>query len=146
MNNARKLCRSGSKGQLCGGPGVVAAMLITRRGRRFVLVLAILLTISRTVPVLAEAPIYLKVQQAIPFLARVAKPEYPYEARRERVTGSGLFELKFDYETGKLREIHCLKSTGNGMLDVASIRALKIWLAKPRTLKTIRVPITFVRW
>ncbi len=41
-----------------------------------------------------------------------ARPDYPYEARRQRLAGSGIFELKFDYETGHLREITSSRAPG----------------------------------
>lgn len=71
------------------------------------------------------------------------RPDYPYEARRQRFTGSGIFELRFDYETGRLREVHVEKSTGQRMLDGHAIGALKLWKAKPRSIHTLRVPIAF---
>jgi TonB family protein len=77
-------------------------------------------------------------------LVFAAKPSYPYEAYRMRVSGEGIFDLKFDYETGHLREIHVVKSTGNNFLDGHSIGALKLWKAKPRSIHTLRVPIGFI--
>jgi TonB family protein len=72
------------------------------------------------------------------------RPEYPYVARRERFTGRGVFDLKFDYDTGRLREIHIATSTGHLILDSSVITTLKQWQAKPHSLRTIRVPIMFV--
>lgn len=72
-----------------------------------------------------------------------ARPDYPYEARRQRWTGSGVFELTFNYETGNLREVHVVQSTGKRMLDGHAIGALKLWKAKPRSIHKIRIPITF---
>ncbi len=71
------------------------------------------------------------------------RPDYPYEARRQRLTGSGIFELKFDYESGHLREVHVVQSTGQRMLDGHAIGALKLWKAKPHSIHTLRMPITF---
>jgi TonB family protein len=71
------------------------------------------------------------------------RPDYPSEARRKRIGGSGVFLLRFDYETGHLREVHVATSTGSPMLDAAVITTLKKWQAKPRSLHTISVPITF---
>jgi TonB family protein len=72
-----------------------------------------------------------------------ARPSYPYEARRAHVTGTGIFELRFDYNTGHLREIHVVKSTGADSLDGHAIGALKLWKAKPRSIHILRVPIGF---
>jgi TonB family protein len=69
-------------------------------------------------------------------------PEYPYEARSRGIRGSGIFLLRFDFETGHLRQVHVAKSMGNRILDQAAIAALKQWRAKPRSLHIIDVPIT----
>lgn len=76
-------------------------------------------------------------------LVRHPAPEYPYEARRVRISGSGVYQLKFDYETGRLREIHIVRATGQRVLDDAVISALKLWQAQPKSLHTIRLPVTF---
>jgi TonB family protein len=72
-------------------------------------------------------------------------PQYPYEAHRDFVTGSGVFELRFDYETGYLREVHVASGTGSAFLDSAAIGTLKRWQAKPRSVHKITVPVTFFR-
>jgi TonB family protein len=76
-------------------------------------------------------------------LISAVRPDYPYEARKQRLTGSGIFELKFDYDSGQLREIHVVESTGYQMLDSLAIAALKLWKAKPHSVHSIRLPITF---
>jgi outer membrane biosynthesis protein TonB len=72
-----------------------------------------------------------------------AKPDYPFEAHGKE--GTAIFELKFDYESGHLREIHVVKSIGNRVLDGRAIGALKVWQAKPRSIHTLLVPITFTQ-
>lgn len=72
-------------------------------------------------------------------------PQYPYEARRSLITGSGLFELRFDYETGHLREVHVARGTGSAFLDSAAIGTLKRWQAKPRSVRKLMVPVTFTK-
>jgi TonB family protein len=47
------------------------------------------------------------------------------------LSGSGAFQLTFDYDTGRLREIHIVRSTGKRVLDDAAISALKLWRAEP---------------
>lgn len=61
------------------------------------------------------------------------------------LTGSGVFEMKFDYESGRLREVHVVQSTGQPKLDAYTTAALKQWKAKPRSVHTLRLPITFLR-
>jgi TonB family protein len=70
-------------------------------------------------------------------------PVYPREARESHTEGDGIFELKFDYESGHLREVHVVKSTGNHYLDGHAIGALKLWRAKPRSIHSLLVPIRF---
>jgi TonB family protein len=70
-------------------------------------------------------------------------PDYSFEARRQRLEGSGIFELKFDFASGHLREIHVVRSTGHALLDSSCIRAFKQWKAKPRSLHELRTPATF---
>ncbi len=76
-------------------------------------------------------------------LLRHPPPEFPYEVRRTLKTYSGVFLLRFDYESGQPRQIHIAKSSGNETFDASVVAALKQWQAKPRSLKVIRVPITF---
>ncbi len=76
-------------------------------------------------------------------LVRHPVPQYPYEALRLKLTGSGLYQLKFDYDTGRLREVHVVRPCGKPVLDEASIAALKLWQAKPKSLHTILQPVTF---
>jgi hypothetical protein len=74
-----------------------------------------------------------------------AKPKWPDEAShgaRYR-TSTGLFELKFDYETGHLREIHVVRSTGNRILDAHTIGSFRVWQAKPRSIHNLLVPVAF---
>lgn len=109
---------------------------------KYVLLLASLAFLTVTQSFAEEYP-HMTVEQAAARLERVAIPEYPYEARREHRSGSGLFLLKFRYDTGALREIHCIHTTGDANLDRVAIRAFASWKAKPRQLSGIIVPITF---
>ena len=91
----------------------------------------------------ASPPMTLEAAQAKELLVYTAQPSPPYAARRSRLSGLGIFDLKFDYETGRLREINIVKSTGHSMLDGRAIGALKLWRAKPRSIHSLRVPINF---
>lgn len=84
----------------------------------------------------------------------VAIPAYPKDARVFRPvsgsimnyrppTGRGVYDVTFDYDTGRVRAIHILKSTGSSRLDGCAIAGLKIWKVRPHTVRTVRVPITF---
>lgn len=78
-------------------------------------------------------------------LLAAALPRYPQgaEARLFRRRYTCLFELKFDYESGHLREVHVVKSCGDRSLDAQAIGAMKVWQAKPRSIHNLLVPITF---
>ena len=54
------------------------------------------------------------------FLLRAPRPEYPFQARRQKFTGSELYELRFDYDTGHLREVHIVKRAGDRVLTMPS--------------------------
>ena len=58
-------------------------------------------------------------------------------------TGKGLFLIDFDYETGRVTDVHVLQSTGNPTLDATSIRTFKKWKAKPHTYRHVKVPIRY---
>ena len=74
-------------------------------------------------------------------LLTAAIPKYPggYEWKPDprggpsghSLMGDGIFDLRFDYESGLLREIHVVKSTDNTKLDTYAIGALKVWTATP---------------
>ena len=80
-------------------------------------------------------------------LLTAAIPKYPeiyqWQPAGETLIDDGIFDLRFDFATGRLREIHVVKSTGNNKLDARAILAFKVWKAKPRSIHTLRVPITF---
>lgn len=91
----------------------------------------------------SQAPKIFSVKEAAQVLRYVVKPEYSYEARRMRASGTGLFELRFDYETGRLLAIDIVQSSGSRVLDHDAILGLKEWKAKPHSIRAMRIPITF---
>jgi TonB family protein len=70
------------------------------------------------------------------------QPDYPIDARRKRIEGSGMFRLHVAKE-GKVTSIQVLKSTGSKTLDDAAERTLRQWRFKPGVPKAITVPINF---
>jgi TonB family protein len=71
------------------------------------------------------------------------RPEYPYEARRAKVTGSGIALFSVDSATGQVREVTMSQSTGSVVLDQATIAGLRRWRFKPGTPARVSCPITF---
>jgi TonB family protein len=76
-------------------------------------------------------------------LLRAPRPEYPYEARSRRVTGSGLAIMAVDPSTGAVTGVTMVQSTGNQILDNSAISAFRRWRFKTGTAPKVRVPITF---
>ena len=71
------------------------------------------------------------------------RPEYPYEARRTRATGSGVCVMTVDTASGSVTSATMAQSTGNSALDNAATSAFKRWRFKPGTVSKVRTPITF---
>jgi protein TonB len=70
-------------------------------------------------------------------------PRYPTEARRDHITGKGLYHLHVSYETGEVMSVDVLKSTGHRILDDAAVATLKQWKCRPHTVIGLKIPITF---
>ena len=71
------------------------------------------------------------------------RPEYPYEARRQKITGSGIVAMTVDPATGRVTEASMWQSTGNAYLDNAAITGFRRWRFKPGTAFRIKSPITY---
>jgi protein TonB len=71
------------------------------------------------------------------------RPEYPYEARRQRITGSGIVVMTVDSSTGSVANVSMAESTGSPVLDNAALTAFSRWRFKPGTVSRIKAPITF---
>lgn len=72
----------------------------------------------------------------------ITPPEYPLEARRQRITGNGVFELRLD-KAGKVKSIVIAKSTGSQMLDQAAMRGLIGFRYKPGAFLKVFEPVAF---
>ena len=71
------------------------------------------------------------------------RPEYPYEARRAKMTGSGVCVMTVDTSSGAVTSAVMAQSTGSPVLDNAAVSAFKRWRFKPGTVARVRTPITF---
>jgi TonB family protein len=76
-------------------------------------------------------------------VTKVVPPAYPYEARRARQEGLGVFRLQLDLATGRVTKATVLKSTGIVMLDNSALWALRRWQVKPGRWREIEFPISF---
>ncbi len=100
----------------------------------------------------AASPERITVAEALrkDLLLVAVRPEFPRSyagnwggAKWHHGPYKGIFELRFDYETGHLREIHVVQTIGDAKFDGRAIGALKLWKAKPRSIHTLVVPVTF---
>lgn len=71
------------------------------------------------------------------------RPGYPYEARRQKITGSGVVAMKVDPATGRVTEATMWQSTGSPYLDNAALTGFRRWRFKPGTAFRIKSPITY---
>jgi protein TonB len=71
------------------------------------------------------------------------RPEYPYEARRARITGSGVVVMTVDPTTGTVTSAVMAQSTGSPVLDNAATSAFRRWRFRPGTVAKVRTPVTF---
>lgn len=71
------------------------------------------------------------------------RPEYPYEARRQKITGNGFVVMAIDSATGRVTGAVMEQSTGNSVLDNAAMTGFQRWRFKPGTASRVRSPITF---
>ena len=77
------------------------------------------------------------------YVLSAPRPEYPYEARSRRITGSGLAIMAVDPNTGVVTAVTMVQSTGNQILDNSAVSAFRRWRFKSGTAPKVRVPITF---
>ena len=71
------------------------------------------------------------------------RPEYPYEARRQKITGDGIVILTIDPVTGRVTNVMLSKSTGSPFLDNAALAGFKRWRFRPGTVSSVTCPVTF---
>ena len=76
-------------------------------------------------------------------VAYAPRPVYPYEARRQRVTGSGVALLTVDQTLGTVTDVLMAQSCGNAILDNSALDALRRWRFKPGSVTKVQVPITY---
>jgi periplasmic protein TonB len=96
---------------------------------------------SEATPSPLAAPLSLSVAQTMALSAPL--PEYPYEAKRSDVTGTGVCVMAVDTESGKVTNAIMTQSTGNAVLDKVTTETFKRWRFKPGTVSQVRVPITY---
>ena len=71
-------------------------------------------------------------------------PRYPSRYQRAGIGGTGRFRMDIDFNTGKVRSVTIVKSTGSYGLDKEAVFALRQWRFKPGRRTTVEMPITFL--
>jgi TonB family protein len=96
-------------------------------------------------PEAAELPVVgtMSMSAAKAVAVSTALPEYPYQARRAQITGSGVCVIIVDTASGNVTSAVMAQSTGNAILDKVTTDAFRKWRFKPGTVSQIRVPISY---
>jgi TonB family protein len=76
-------------------------------------------------------------------VAYAPRPIYPYEAHRQRVTGSGIALVTVDQTSGTVTDVFMTQSCGNAILDNSTLDALRKWRFKLGNVTKVEVPITY---
>jgi protein TonB len=86
----------------------------------------------------------LPVSSAKAFAVSAPRPEYPYEARRQKITGDGIVVMTVDPVTGNVISASISKTTGSPFLDNAAVAGFKRWRFRPGTVSSVTCPVTFM--
>ena len=77
------------------------------------------------------------------FAVSAPRPEYPYEARRQKITGDGVVAMTIDPLTGRVADVSMSRSTGSPFLDNAALTGFRKWRFRPGTVSSVTCPVTF---
>jgi TonB family protein len=96
-------------------------------------------------PAAAELPFVgvMSISAAKAIAVSTPMPQYPHQARRANITGSGICVMTVDTATGNVTTAVMEQSTGDGILDKVTTDTFRKWRFKPGTVSQIRVPISF---
>ena len=70
------------------------------------------------------------------------RPEYPYEARSRKITGSGVCVLSVGPDGG-VTDATMAQSIGSPILDNSTVSTFRRWRFKPGMYSKVKVPITY---
>lgn len=70
------------------------------------------------------------------------RPDYPYEARSRKLTGSGVCVLTLD-PGGSVTNATMAQSIGSPILDNATVSTFRRWRFRPGMYSKVKVPITY---
>jgi TonB family protein len=64
------------------------------------------------------------------WVIQAPQPDYPLEARQRHATGGGIFVLRVQIKSGRVKGVEVARSTGHAILDAAAVKALRQWRFK----------------
>src|SRR5438477_7160547 len=91
-------------------------------------------------PITAHA---MSMSRAKALAVNAPRPQYPYEARSRKITGSGICVATVDAASGNVTGASMTQSTGSPILDNSALSAFRQWRFRPGTVSQVRIPITF---
>jgi TonB family protein len=91
----------------------------------------------------SSTPASLSLSAAQAMAVSAPLPEYPYQAKRANITGSGVCVMSVDTASGKVINAMMAQSTGDGILDNVTINTFRKWRFKPGTVSQVRVPVDY---
>ena len=91
-------------------------------------------------PIKAQA---MTMSRAKALAVNAPRPQYPYEARSRKITGSGVCVVEVDPGSGSVTSAEMTQSIGSPILDGAALSAFRQWRFRPGTVSKVRIPITF---
>jgi TonB family protein len=94
-------------------------------------------------PQAAGRPGTMSISTAKALATYAPRPQYPYEARSRRVTGTGVCVVGVDAGSGSVTNVSMASSLGNPILDNAALSAFRQWRFKPGSVSEVRIPLTF---
>jgi TonB family protein len=95
----------------------------------------------RVMPI--KAPAAMSISSAKALATYAPRPQYPYEARSRKITGSGVCVVTVDTASGSVTDATMAQSIGNPLLDNAAATAFRQWRFRPGTVSKVKIPITF---
>lgn len=94
-------------------------------------------------PTSFSTPTSLSLSAAQAMAVSAPLPEYPYQAKHAKVTGSGVCVMIVDTASGKVTNAMMAQSTGNAILDKVTTETFRRWRFKPGSVSQVRVPISY---
>jgi len=73
----------------------------------------------------------------------MSPPPYPYEARRLRLTTTGVIAVEIDTKTDLVTSASMRKTTGSEVLDQACLAITKKWRFQPEGSQHLNIPVSF---